>query len=343
MKDILGVDLNEIVSKQVAEKLSELEQTIEDQYETIKDLRSTVHKQSERLKAVENSESLLMEFKQQFNSLQYIKEDREKDIYEKSLSQVRYEFIQDILSNLFNIPKEGHIFRNSSWSVNLAIYYYEHKNLIISVLSCFGVEEKILTFIRQYKLPKDWGKEDVLEFVKNPKYCTNGAMFGNSQYWAGGKENLPYNWIMVNPIITEDDVFEELITSINQSRGQWSDLFAVYKYIKLSEEQKTKLGDTLLKISPKAYTDTIREFIRTNLTSFSKDVKDYLFQFCSDDNQFNLFHWQNFPVEYQQKYLLNKPTANMLSILTNYSCKWSEEEKEEFLKKRFNISTNETH
>lgn len=334
--NILGLDLNELVSKEVSERLSEMEETIQQQYKRINKLSEENDKLVQRLETVENTEGLLNMFKEQFNSLQAVKEDKEKDVYAKTIGEVRYDFFKDILSSLFNIPKVKS--SNTAWAMQLAIHYYDHKDLVIKLLTLFGVEEKYIKLVNDYVLPKYWHKDQVMVFVKNPKYNTNGYMFGDSPYWSGGMDNLPYNQIMVNPLMVDEEVFAELINTIKAKRGEWYQLYAITRYVNLSCKQLLALGDTLLSVNSKDYsTDTITEFIRKNLVSFSKEVKDKLFLLIRDDNHYNLFHWENFPVEYQKQYLMNMEVSKLLTTLTHYSCKWSQEDKESFLKERYSL------
>ena len=104
----------------------------------------------------------------------------------------------------------------------------------------------------------------------------------------------------------------------------------------ISESQTQMLGECLLATPTNKWSyDNVKEFITKNLASFNKITLDFLFSKISDDNQFSMLHWEKFPVEYQYQYLMDKPIKQILKLLENYSCKWTEEEKEVFLKQYF--------
>lgn len=341
MENLLGLDLNELVSKQVSEKLTEMEETIGSQADFISSLSKSKTVLEKQLKEVATAEALLIFMKQAFYKLEPVKEDREKNIYGKTLGEVKYEYIQNILLSVFGLPNKGHVNRWGNFATALSINYYDHKEIVLLLLSAITDDQKSISFIKNYVLPKDWAKQDVLAFVKNPQYNTNGVMFGESQYWVesgGEKSNMPYNQIMVNPHIIEDDVFDELVNTIKTKRSSnYFYLFAICRYQKLSQAQINKLAYTLPDLHKDVLQyETVKEFIKLNMANLPKTVVDYLHGFASSDNQFKDFAWQNFPMEYQTKYLMNIDFDACMKILNNYDCKWTSEEKQAFLKKKLN-------
>ena len=145
---------------------------------------------------------------------------------------------------------------------------------------------------------------------------------------------MPHDLIMKNPFILEKDVFDVLINSINKKASNYYYLFSLPIHNKnISEDQIIKMGECLkgLPLSVLDYAD-VKQFINNNLKLFNNNTLDYLYSLTKSDNQFNTLHWEKFPDKYQMKFLKSKDMNEVLKILTNYSCTWTIEQKESFLK-----------
>lgn len=185
-------------------------------------------------------------------------------------------------------------------------------------------------------MPFDYPKEDVIAYVKAPKYNTNGCIFGISSYWieyGAAKPNMPHDLIMRNPHIIEEDVFPILIDSIRKKVPEFNYLFALPKYnSNVSKEQVVKLGECLIDNNIK-FSDTIAEFVSQNIKDFNSETLEFLFTKAQSDNQYKALHWEKFPNEYQMRFLESKPLDEVLKLITSYNCTWTIEQKENFLKR----------
>lgn len=348
--DILTIDVNEIVSNQIKEKFSNLENQIIELNNTIENKNSKLKELSLKLKELEtknnNNEYVSFLFDKLKNTFSQISNDPEKAEFKKLKNQKQFEFIDLILITFFDIKKEqnGWLSYDTSSSTllerYLAINYYENKDIVINLLKILDdkCKDKI-DFIKNFRMPCDYSKEEVLNYVKNPHYCTNGNIFQISQYWVEsglGKENLPHHLIMKNKFILEEDVFDELIKTIKSERLKFYYLFSLPKYNKnITKEQIQKMGSCLSTIYKYLNYKEIQEFIKDNLLDFNEETLNYLYLYITTDNQFKIFHWENFPVKYQISYLMNKPINDVFKLFNNSSCKWTEEQKEEFLRLRY--------
>jgi len=340
MDNLLEIDLNEFASKQIAEKIGSLE----------KELVNARNKNSEQYKEitalkkqVDNSKialGLLDYLRDEFAKIKQSEEDKQG--WFKSRQQNQFIFIEGILLNIFNIKKEAngwYCSRNDGeLAPHLAVNFYSKKETVIDLLKIIMADcSKEVAFIKSFKMPFDYTKDEVIQYVKEPKYNTNGCIFGIGQYWiqcGAGKSNMPHDLIMKNPFILEDDVFEILLNSINKRVSNYYYLFSLPKHNKkISKEQLIALGECLTNIETKVLNyEEVNGFISENLKSFNNKTLDFLYNLIQSDNQFKTLHWEKFPSEYQMRFLKAKPLDEILKLITNYSCTWTIEQKESFLK-----------
>lgn len=343
MEYTLLFDLNEIVSERINEELASLKETIRNQSVEILSLRKEARENEVKLSNVEHTNILLLKLRENFNGIASSKPDESGWYNSKQKNQ--YTFIKTIMNDLFGVTEQYGGWKShrgdGTLKAYLAVNFYDHKDAVINLLKVLKSDSKNdIQFINDFVMPYDYPKEMVLEYVKSPQYNTNGAIFDVSNFWIEsgcGKSNMPHNLIMKNPHIVSDDVFSELINSINKKVSEYNWLFSVGKYNEnVGENQIQMLGECLVTTPTNKWSyDNVKEFINRNLTSFNKTTLDFLYSKISDDNQFSMLHWEKFPVEYQYQYLMDKPIKQILKLLENYSCKWTDEEKEVFLKQYF--------
>lgn len=344
MNNLLEIDLNEVASKQIAEKISSLE----------KELTNARNKNSEQYKEiialkkqVDNSKialGLLDYLRDEFSKIKQSEED--KNGWFKSRQQNQFLFIEEILLNIFNIKKEANGWycsgNDGGLAVHLAVNFYSKKETVIDLLKIIMSDcSKEVAFIKSFKMPFDYTKEEIIQYVKEPKYNTNGCIFGIGRYWiesGAGKKNMPHDLIMKSPFILEDDVFEILLNSIKKKVSNYYYLFALPKHNKnVSKEQFIALGECLLSIETKVLNyEEVNRFIAENLKNFSNKTLDFLYNLIQFDNQFKTLHWGKFPNEYQMRFLKTQPLDEILKLLTNYNCTWTVEQKTNFLKEYTN-------
>jgi len=339
--ETLQFDLNELVSKEIGLKIESLEKRLEQSQKTIQDKNTQIYELDKKVKKSETILGIVEFLRTKYSE---IKEGEDKGGWYDSRAKLKFIFIEKIMLNLYGIPKEGNGWLSSrsdgSLGGYLAVNYYKNKAQVVDLLKVFGENDKIIGFIELFKMPYDYPKCDVIEYVKDPKYNTNGCIFCISQYWVEygcGKSNMPHNLIMKNPFILEDDVFSELINSINKKVSNFYYLFGLPEYNSLSEKQMQLMGETLIDMPiSRLKEDTIQKFIKNNLCKFNNKTLDYLYGLATSENQFSLLHWENFPAEYQMRYLNSLPFDKVWATINNYSCKWTIDDKENFLKQYLN-------
>lgn len=330
----LELDLNEIASEQIKERISSLESQIKQASKTNNEYYLKNKSLEEKLLNHQNTNTLLDGIVLAYNSLKEIEKD--KDGYgAKNIHVVRCEFVENILKSIFGLKSDGY-YIGDRLTLRLAINYNSHKDIILALMKVLEPNNsQELNKIATYQLPKTWSKEVVMKFVKSPHSCTNGCYFGATQYWSGDLSGCPYDHLFRNPHILEDDIFAEVISNLKETYR--SDFYWIDNYTDLTKGHIENMGNTLIGKEFKIMkgTDSIKLFIGRNMNKFNFDTLNYLYKFISHDNMWNFLFYEQFPMLYQQKYLSTLPFFTVLNLL-NSNKKWSDLEKEEFLKMHLN-------
>lgn len=337
---MLEIDLNEYVSKEIREQINSLNERIEtlnkEKYDKSREIKTLTHTLEQTKKENKDSLFLIEQLRESYNSLAPIK--KTEDSYGKDLKQVKFEFICDIFNNFFNITPTYTSMGERGLSFMLTISFYKHKELLLSILELIAKDDKYIDFklIKERKLPEDWTDEQIKKRIIDVVYNANGQMFGCPTYW-NGNSNLPLNLILKDKRVVEYEIWVELLNTIKQKKSNYYYLFAIHKYNPyLTEKHIEELGEVLIELPKNVYTiSEIENFINTNLKNFNKKTLDYFFELITKHNQFNVFNWQKFPVDYQMKYLYSLDFNTVFEVINKYDCKWSVEEKETFLENYF--------
>lgn len=344
----LGVDLNEIANNAIQGRIDGLQEENQRlQLEVVK-LGSEIDVLKDSLEENHYKQGYLTQLfdkiRKSYSELKP-KEETDKE-YRKNLNQVRYEYIRDIMVFVFGIKEKYSYVVDGGFCQNLAANFYDNKGYLLFVLNLLAADNSMFnslnSSIMSFKHPEDFSKEEVLKYVKSPNYNTNGSHNGHYTWIKGW--GIPHDFIQSNPHMLDEDVFKEVLESIRLKRGESHLLFQMYKYAEMSDDQIRRMGElTPDIIKPRDNPSEMVTFIKDNLHKFSDETLDILFEkHAGHDNQFKLFHWEKFPVKYQQRYLMNKPIDQVLKVIENYSCKWTVEQKDEFLKQYYEKKTQST-
>lgn len=343
MSNLLGVNLNEIASQAIVEKIESLELDLKAAQLVINDHFAAITSLKKKEAGVKAITSLLDHLRKVFSSIERGPSDSGGWYDSKQKNQ--YLFIEKVLTNVFNIKRETTREANGWYSSRsdgalapyLAVNFYHNKDVVIDLLRVLMPNcEKEVSFIRAFQMPYDYPKETVLHYVKAPGHNTNGCIFGISEFWfnaGAGAGNMPHDLIMKSPFIVEDDVFETLLDTIKRKASEYHYLFALPRHNKsVSPEQIAALGEQLLSLSDtvRGY-DHVDNFIVENLKAFNDKTLDFLYSKIQSDNQFKTLHWEKFPNEYQMRFLKEKSLGEVLQMLARQGCTWTAEQKKAFL------------
>jgi hypothetical protein len=343
MSTVLGIDLNEIASREIAEKIESLESDLKEARRTINDQLAAIASLKKKEAGAKAITFLLDHLRNEFLSIERGQSD--SGGYYDSKQKNQYLFMEKALMHVFGIKRETTRDTNGWYSSRsdgalapyLAVNFYHNKDVVINLLQVLMPNcEKEISFIRTFQMPYDYPKEAVLRYVKAPKHNTNGCIFGMSEYWfnsGAGESNMPHDLIMKSPFITEDDVFKALLDTIKRKAGESHYLFALPKHNKsVSPEQIAAMGEQLLSLSEAVLGyEPVNNFIVENLKAFNSKTLDFLYGKIQLDNQFKTLHWEKFPNEYQMRFLKEKSLGEVLSVLSRQGCTWTEGQKKAFL------------
>lgn len=344
----LNVDLNEIASKAIQGTINDLERQVSDltgSYDELRIENSKLEKELSISKEKNDFSNMIFDrFRKTYGSLQPTIESKEG--WRKDNSQVRYEFICDVMRIIFGLnPTYGYV-ADAPLYANLGGNFYDNKSDLISVIKALSYDRdaigysaillgngnNIINKIKTFVHPKDYNKEQVLKYAKLPNTNTNGSYNGHYTWFKGW--GTPHDFIQSNPLMLDDDVFAEVIESIKLKRGVSSLLFQMYKFANLTDDHIKQMGDFVVDfvVRPRDSSDYVKSFISDNLSKFSDKTISILFdKYIQSDNSYRLFHWDSFPIEYQYKYLLDKDIDFVLKTM-NSSSNWSTVQKDSFLR-----------
>ena len=346
--EYLEIDLNDIASEAIRKQITKLEGIIKENADKVISLRKEDKKLREFTKIGSDFKDLSDLYVEKFRAIDNVKNKNEIVKYKQEL---QFLFIQNILESFFGIhAKFGKWFgyRGGSLWGNLAVNYYDHKEVLFKVLRVLNLnpaddffDASLMSKIGSFVMPYDYPKDRIMAFVKAPKYNTNGCIFDPSEYWVRNPmtENIPYSLLMRSPYILDKDVFSELLDTIRSRKSNWHYLYKLSIYSDLTKTQINAMGNIIISdityYTVNGY-DYVKQFVARHILDFSDKIVNALYKDISADNQFKTLNWKKFPVKYQQKYLMSRSFEGIMKILNNYDCKWTDEEKQSFLTKYLN-------
>lgn len=341
--ELLNLDLNEIASKAIQDKVGALESDIQ----RLEAVNLNQSKRVEELQKQVKDDAAIGSFVSAMRARFVSIEDSESDSggWFDSKQKKQYDFIRDLLKQVFGIEQ-----MHGGWCCNrhdgdlkthLAVNYYEYKNEVCDILRVLNCDVPI-GFIKAFRMPYDWPKHMILTFAKSPKYNTNASMIGVSSYWinsGAGESNVPHDLMMKSAHMIDEDVFGTVLTTIKNQRGEYYTLFELPIHNKLiTADHIEQIGRCLVKINPSTWGDCIVKFIEKNMLSFCDVTLEYLYTLISRDNQYKVAHWTKFPSKYQERYLKELPFTEALKAVNDYSCTLKDHEKTNLLKTILTVS-----
>lgn len=335
MDNILEFDLNELVSKQVSEKINGLKLHIQSQNKTLAEYRKEIADLNKANKKFNSAISLLDRLREKFSKVEGKPETSDRN--KTTFRQEKYLFVKTILKDLFDLePLTKNCF-DVGFALQLAVNYYDHKEVLKQVLDYISEDPSTeCGIINGFVMPYDWNKAQVLKWINGSKYNTNGCHKGISTYWleSGGKEsNAPHDLILKNKYFLEDDVFEEVIKNMTNSKGI-EHLLSLPQYTNLSQDKLERMGEKLIELPSSYFSyEEVKTFVKLYLKNLNEKTVEFLYKKVRSDNHYSTFHWENFPQAYQERFLLEKTFQEVFKIIGDYSCKWSEQQKRDFLRK----------
>lgn len=338
MTKYLDIDLNEVVNEQVRKELEEKDYQIELLKKEKSELSKALNKSAAELKKADLAHFFITALKIQFDSIQNTKDDNgysKNDIYE-----LKFNFIGKAAA-LMGVNKwEWYRSLKSSLCINL----YDYKDVASTICPLFFIDQSTTKDVIDFVMPYDWSKEKILSFLEKPHVCTNSEYFRTLNYWdTQSGENTPYGLIFSNKHMLDEDSFSKIISIIEKKSSNWELFLSLPKYSAATDGHIARMGRALINIDSRSlqYED-VKNFVSNNLVKFDKETVDYFAHFITTDNQFNSFHWEKFPVWAQRRFLLTQDFPTVVKRLSEYHCKWTDKDREEFMREYFEKEKNKS-
>ena len=348
IEEVLDIDLNDVVSKAVREKIADLEQVIKYQNKTISEKAKEIQTLKSNIDANNADAAVFSELRSRYAAFKTTF-DQKGDV-DICIGKHQFLMIANILELAYNKNPSGagwYGWRSGSLAGNLAANFHHCKNELCAVVRAVSPNHaELVPMLSRFVMPWDYPKERVVKFLKDLPYNTNGCMFGIHEYWVNegiGVKNMPWDFIMQSPHILEDDVFELFIEAISGKPYRKSEsylLFALPKFNKnVTKSQIDRMAEVALAYSHQELKmDQVIAFVKNGLSSFSTEIVEKFFAKAEGVPEYSILSWQWFPVEYQKRFLKQKPIKEVWQILNSYNCQWKDEDKFSFMEEYFKES-----
>jgi hypothetical protein len=344
MSDILSLDINELVSGEIREKISSLEATIEAQAKTIRDQRAEI--QSISLQIVRDrdsialSEALCATYSSITDSIEG--GERKYDTDDK-----KYSFIACCMELVYGRRPVYQKYRNGGRYQRAAVQFHPWKDELLSIVRVLEPKDSAnWKSIPGFKMPWEWSIDAIRKWASNPPYSTNGSMF-DLLYWTGGAANAPFHLVMKSPRFSDESVFSAAIDAIKAGRGESDSLFRLTEFnTGLGEDKIKRLVEVALEILPKRNPHScVHGFLTRHMSSLGDLELRELLQFAQHGNQYSNYFWLRFPEKYQKIYLMEWVLhfEGIQKALSDHACTWAMDQKESFWREYFLTNAGATN
>lgn len=336
LENLLDIDLNEVVSKAVNDKMRELEREVSELKKGRNENVATIAGLKKKVSEAEDILAMSETVKNRYASI--------KGTDNEQADSKRFEMIAGFMDLAFGEkPAYGHQHDSPMWA-NLAVNFHHcRESLCIAVKAImaeggYTTASQIIGNVSAFKMPWDYPKDVILKFVRETPYNTNGVMTGIIRYWLAkgcGYNNVPYDLILKSPFFKDDDVFKEVLAAIKSERAQSDLLFMLPNVNELSDDQIKEMGR--LVVGKTIHGDSeMAKFVKKHLHRFDEPTIENLCKRSVDGYGWKLLNYQWFPVKYQKQFLMAKEFKEILHIFSQSGCEWTVDQKREFLSEYLN-------
>lgn len=334
MENILDIDLNEVVSKSIKEKIAELEAQANELQTRIYQLQTENKSLKDGANMTAVASGLVAQIQQRWN---LIKVAKTADCREISQIQGRYMLIRDLVEAIHNatMPKEMLGFRADFYA--FVYNCKDRKELVIPLLEMIGEATalKLKDAIKAFRMPSEWSVQEIKSFLKKPHYGYNGGRFGGVGNWIENNfqsNYAPYDLIFQNPHIVSDECFELVIDAIKGGVQYSEDFFGIALHNHHVSDDQIKALGTLAATIPitKNNQDSQQvKFISKYVGRFHKADIDSLFERINlTTTDWKPLHYSIFPVEYQMRAFRKMSFKGLRDLIGGYNLRHSPEQVE---------------
>lgn len=342
MKDILTLDINELVSNEIHEKIDGLERTIKVQADKIDKKEAEIADLQKQIVSDRQDIVVSEALRAAYSKIDTIKHE---DGSTTSCDDLQYAFIEKCMGLVYGRKPVYKNFRNGERYGRAAVQFHPWKDELMTILQVLEpLSLRRFEFIPAFKMPFEWDADMIEKWASNPPYSTNGSMF-DMTYWTCGTVNAPYPLVMASPHFSDDRVFSAVLKAIKECKGESDYLFRLPEYnTTITPDHIREMASVAIKVLPKKTGHSnVHKFLSRNMGALGDDHISSLMQYSHHENQFRDYFWLNFPEKYQWEYLLDR-VGNFEGIkkaLSDHACKWTSEREEalwqEFFRRKLSM------
>jgi len=270
------MDLNVVLEKEIEKRVNEYKTKNTELAKTIKDLTQEVNRLKARSGSLPNNAKKLVTI----DTIHYL----------VSFQPTFHGYIENNSQGMRDAPK---------W-FKFLVEYWDNRDALLDFFEFFGIE--FASWARSMKMPHEWNEVELLHFLKHlsKQYVCNGCIFENNLGWwykeqtsystknnftdpmkmieHGSYSEIPWQFVMKNPLWTSEIIFNELVKAVETGREHSNYLLKIVDYHKLDRDQLKRLVKACIIAAKKVNYDSLKNFISSNvhLIQINKNEKEFL-------------------------------------------------------------------
>jgi len=206
-------------------------------------------------------------------------------------------------------------------TTKLILMYYNDRKFIFDMFDLFDIK---YTISKDFLLPRDYDKELVMNILKNIDsqiLYTNGCVLeDNFGFWSLKTDKIPLQELFLNPFMQDMGCFEIIQSRLaNDKYSSYHYLYDITGYQEFKVENILELAECIPKAKHSNLNKSQKQFIERhkdilfNQRIFCEKYKEFM-----DDNHYNSFAVNNFPIGYQIKFLKNLSFNTAVELVNKF-------------------------
>jgi len=330
IEEVLDIDLNDVVSKAINKRITQLEKQISDQEQKLHKQSQEIQDLNAKAKMADLANGLIEKLRAQYAAIKDVKDH--KGNVSRSEWRGKYQFIRDVSDLIYGIVLEEELISYDYVTCSLAYAARNHKDMFCEILSMVDQSawcaDKI-NEIRKFRMPVDFSLSEVKSMIRTIPHSDSISAWIQDRF----KESYtPLSLLMRSPHFVKDECFRLVVQAIMEKR-QYSERFFALPFCNdgITDEQIQVLGSLAVDIPIKGHqTETSHgKFIAHYLRKFRKPDIDKLFEKINlTTTDWSALYWGIFPIEYQMKAFRKMTFKALTELLGNHSSRFTVENRE---------------
>jgi hypothetical protein len=306
---MLASKINDILEQEVEERTNGLKSQLKTTRDTLSKTREELYQVKQELKDIKinNVQSELV------------------SVLQQTINEDNFEKIVPV----FNL-KESDFESNDRYgsSNDMAVYfkltlkYYYDRDKLFSLMDMFGV--KYPDWLKDFKIPQEYDEDQIDFLIKNVSklslpngnYYSNNIRYffetmrdlrGNVQKIDTFRSYIPWQFLLQNPLLTEERFFNQIIEVLKSKRQNAEHFYKIVNYQTLTDEQAQAMFETIpnkrLNREQEEFVSKNRVIVKNNPT-IARHFKEQI-----SDSSNSAFYFANYPLPMQMEHVRSKDPA----------------------------------